>query len=138
MLLDLITSEDALVRDQPLESACASLDKKSLLQECSQLDQFRRKSENLYDRVRALFFLAAIHRYHLPKKLSGEATGSIPFSGYEDLLGRRFEKAIDTFLAGQDSQGASDAISSSLASAYHQLAFQTLADQVRKSVRTVR
>ena len=97
MLLDLITSEDASVRDQPLESACASLDKKSLLQECSQLDQFRRKSENLYDRVRALFFLAAIHRYHLPKKLSGEATGSIPFSGYEDLLGRRFEKAIDTF-----------------------------------------
>ena len=138
MLLDLITSEDASVRDQPLESACASLDKKSLLQECSQLDQFRRKSENLYDRVRALFFLAAIHRYHLPKKLSGEATGSIPFSGYEDLLERRFEKAIDTFLTGHDSQGASDAISSSLASAYHQLAFQTLADQVRKSVRTVR
>ncbi len=30
------------------------------------LDRFRRASDNLYERVRALFFLYAIHRFHLP------------------------------------------------------------------------
>ncbi|MDB4282455.1 UTP--glucose-1-phosphate uridylyltransferase, partial [Akkermansiaceae bacterium] len=138
MLLDLITSEDAATRDQALASACASLDASALLAECSELDAFRRDAASLYDRVRALFFLSAIHRYHLPEKIAAGDSGSIPFSGYEDLLGRRFEEAIDTFIDEQNEMGASDAISSALASAYHQLAFQTLADQVRKSVRTVR
>ena len=138
MLLDLITSEDAATRDQALASACASLDASGLLAECSELDAFRRDAASLYDRVRALFFLSAIHRYHLPEKIAAGDSGSIPFSGYEDLLGRRFEEAIDTFIDQQQEEGASDAISSALASAYHQLAFQTLADQVRKSVRTVR
>ncbi|MDA7932159.1 hypothetical protein N9B42_04255, partial [Akkermansiaceae bacterium] len=123
---------------QALASACASLDASALLAECSELDAFRRDAASLYDRVRALFFLSAIHRYHLPEKIAAGDSGSIPFSGYEDLLGRRFEEAIDTFIDEQNEMGASDAISSALASAYHQLAFQTLADQVRKSVRTVR
>ncbi len=51
---------------------------------------------------------------------------------------RRFEEAIDHFLAVQQAEGPSDAISSALAAAYHRLAFQTLADQVRRSVRSVR
>ena len=38
----------------------------------------------------------------------------------------------------QQAEGPSDAISSALAAAYHRLAFQTLADQVRRSVRSVR
>ncbi len=62
----------------------------------------------------------------------------IPFKGYEHLLQRRFEEAIDHFLAVQQAEGPSDAISSALAAAYHRLAFQTLADQVRRSVRSVR
>ena len=33
-----------------------------------QLDVLRRQSDNLYERVRALFFLYAIHRFHLPNK----------------------------------------------------------------------
>ena len=33
-----------------------------------QLDAFRRTSDNLYERVRALFFLYAIHRFHLPRQ----------------------------------------------------------------------
>lgn len=138
MLLDLITSADPALRDHALAEACRELDAGALLEECHQLDEFRRTAENLYDRVRAIFFLSAIHRYHLPEKLATEASGSISFPAYEDLLGRRFEEAIDLFLTEQESQGASDAICSALASAYHQLAFQTLADQVRKSVRTVR
>ncbi len=138
MLVSIITTDDPVLRDRSLAEACAELDPTALLAECQELDAFRRRSANLYHRVRAIFFLQAIYRFHLPDKLSAEATGSIPFTGYEDLLGRRFEEAIDTFLAKQTKEGPSDAICSSLAAAYHQLAFQTLADQVRKSVRTVR
>ncbi|MDB4565411.1 hypothetical protein N9Z99_02745, partial [Akkermansiaceae bacterium] len=138
MLVSLITAEDPATRDRSLAEACVSLDAKGLLQECSALDAFRRTSQNLYHRVRAIFFLQAIHRFHLPEKLPTSDTGSIPFDGYENLLGRHFEEAIEVFLRVQDREGPSDGICSALASAYHQLAFQTLADQVRKSVRTVR
>ncbi|MGC6425984.1 MAG: UTP--glucose-1-phosphate uridylyltransferase [Akkermansiaceae bacterium] len=138
MLTDLITSTDPATRDKALADACAALDPAALLQECQELDDFRRTADNLYDRVRALFFLSAIHRYHLPEKLENSESGSIPFAAYEDLLARRFEEAIESFLVAQQSEGASDALCSALAAAYHQLAFQTLADQVRKSVRTVR
>src|SRR5204863_6785358 len=106
--------------------------------ECDELERFREHSENLYERVRALFFLFAIHRFHIPEKLTSAGTGSIPFEGYEHLLNRRFEEAIDAFLAVQAAHGPSDAISSALAAAYHELGFQTLANQVRRSVRSVR
>ena len=144
-LLRIITATDPAVRNQSLEGACARLSTDELLEQCDRLDAFRRRSENLYERVRALFFLYAVHRFHLPPKL--EAAGRqrhhrsrslIPFKGYEHLLQRRFEEAIDHFLAVQQAAGASDPISSALAAAYHRLAFQTLADQVRRSVRSVR
>ena len=124
-----------------------ALSLEELLQRVRGLDDFRRRSENLYERVRALFFLYAIHRFHLPDKLRSTASrvthhvthrSLIPFKGYEHLLQRRFEEAIDQFLAVQAAEGPSDAISSALAAAYHRLAFQTLADQVRRSVRSVR
>lgn len=138
MLTDLITSPDAATRDTALATACDSLTLEQLLTEAHALDLFRRESKNLYHRVRALFFLHALHRFHLPPKLTGHAVGQIPFRGHQHLLDRRFHEAIDTFLTTQENDGPGDAISSALASAYHQLAFQTLANQVRKSVRTVR
>ncbi len=95
-------------------------------------------ADNLYHRVRALFFLSAIYRYHLPRSLPATQTGQIPFGGYEHLLSRRFVEAIDSFLQVAVGDGPSDALASALAEAYHQLGFQTLADQVRRSVRTVR
>ena len=61
-----------------------------------------------------------------------------PFKGYEDLLQRSFPEAISAFLALQAKEGPNDSISSALATAYYGLAFQTLADQVRRSVRSVR
>ena len=100
--------------------------------------RFRRTSDNLYERVRALFFLYAIHRFHLPLKPGVAPRGLIPFNGSRNLLKRRFEEAIDIFLAAQSAHGPSDAISSALAAAYRALGFQTLADQVRRSVRSVR
>jgi hypothetical protein len=144
-LIRIITAAEPAVRNQSLEGACDGLSLDELLRQCALLDEFRRRSENLYERVRALFFLYAIHRFHLPAKLESASRFThhvsrslIPFKGYEHLLQRRFEEAIDHFLAVQQAEGASDAISSALAAAYHRLGFQTLADQVRRSVRSVR
>ena len=67
-----------------------------------------------------------------------QSRGFIPFDGYSYLLLRRFEEAIDVFLKAQAAQGANESVSSALAEAYHRLGFQTLADQVRRSVRSVR
>src|SRR6266478_4917915 len=139
-LIALITATDPAVRNQSLDNICAGLSAEQLLEECSALDNFRRSCDNLYERVRALFFLYAIHRFHLPLRAPPPTPQAslIPFKGYEHLLQRRFEEAIVHFLAVQQSRGQSDAISSALAAAYHRLAFQTLADQVRRSVRSVR
>ena len=137
-LIHLITSDDPDVRNRSLESFCAGAPAETLLGECAQLDLFRRSSQNLYEQVRALFFLEAIHRYHLPGIDGVSQGGLIPFEGYEHLLQRRYEEAIDLFLASMQQHGHSDGISSALAAAYHGLAFQTLANQVRRSVRSVR
>jgi len=138
-LVSIITSTEPAARNLSLEAACAELPLEGLLRQCSALEEFRRQSDNLYERVRALFFLYALHRFHLPTRLGSTATPShIPFQGYQHLSQRRFAEAIDDFLAIQERRGPSDAISSALAAAYHRLGFQTLADQVRRSVRSVR
>ena len=67
-LVSLITSQDAAVRNRSLDEVCASAPFEQLLAECDALDAFRRESHNLYERVRALFFLYAIHRFHLPAR----------------------------------------------------------------------
>lgn len=137
-LIKIITATDPAVRNRSLDEFCRAASLETLLQECAALDDFRRTNQNLYERVRALFFLYAIYRFHLPTKPALLQGGLLPFVGYTNLLKRRFEEAIDIFLADQASHGASDGIASALAGAYHSLAFQTLADQVRRSVRSVR
>ena len=137
-LIKIITATDADVRDRALDAFCRSASLAELTAECEALDRFRRESDSLYDRVRALFFLYAIHRFHLPLKPGIQSAGLIPFDSYEGLLLRRFEEAIDGFLAVQAATGPSDGISSALSAAYHSLAFQTLANQVRLSVRSIR
>jgi galactokinase/mevalonate kinase-like predicted kinase len=137
-LLEIITSPDPKIRNQSLDTFCTKSTAAELLTACTELDAFRRRSDNLYERVRALFFLYAIHRFHLPGKLPADANGMIPFKGFEHLLQRRFEEALEQFLLVQKTSGPSDAISSALAAVYQRIAFQTLADQVRRSVRSVR
>ena len=137
-LVQIIQSEDDSVRNQSLDLICADADFDRLISDTQALDKFWRQTENLYHRVRALFFLSAIHRFHLPKYFDRSAIGNIPFGSYQHLLCRRFVEAIDSLLESQSENGASDALSSALAQSYHELAFQTLADQVRRSVRTVR
>jgi hypothetical protein len=137
-LVTVITDSAEATRNQSLEELCGALSFRELLAECAALDLFRRQSDNLYERVRALFFLYAIHRFHLPARPEIASGGRISFAGYEHLLQRRFEEAIEVFLAAQSRHGPTDAVSSALAASYHRLAFQTLADQVRRSVRSVR
>lgn len=135
-LCQIITASDPSLRNRSIDSVCEPLSTAELLAEAAALESFRHERSNLYERVRSLFFLYAIHRFHLPKRL--EATAAlIPYEGFEHLLDRRFEEAIETFLTRQETAGPSDALSSGLASAYHDLALQTLANQVRRSVRSL-
>ena len=136
--LRILTSEDPAIRNLPLDSVCDGATVDQLLAECDALDEFRRCSLNLYEKVRALFFLYAIHRFHLEKK-AGAAVGIlVPLAGTTHLLNRRFEEAIEIFLAERTARGVSAPIAGALAAAYRSLAFQTLADQVRLSVRGLR
>src|SRR4026209_1544960 len=120
-LVALITSDDPAIRDRSLDEICRAASFAELLAECEALDAFRQQSENLYERVRALFFLYAIHRFHLPTRPELKPSGRIPFNGYEHLLQRRFSEAIELFLNEQRSARPSDALSSALAAAYHRL-----------------
>jgi hypothetical protein len=135
-LVEIVTSSDAAVRDRALDAWAADRGVPALLEAAAALEAFRHGEANLYRRVRALFFLAALHRFHLPARAEFPKRGKIPFAGHARLLDRRFEEAITLFLRAQDECGPSDTLSSALAEAYHGLAFQTLADQVRATVRS--
>jgi hypothetical protein len=137
-LIDIITAADSEIRDISLDAICRKKSFGELIVECKNLNRFRKISTNLYEKVRSLFFLYAIYRFYLPLKKEINQKGLIPFTGYQHLLNRRFEEAIDSFLNISEKEALSDGICSALAVAYHRLGFQTLADQVRKSVRSVR
>lgn len=136
-LIKIITATDPELRSRALDEVCRNATAGQLLEECQALEQFRKKSTNLYENVRALFFLSSIYRYHLPFRGTKEE-GTIPFRGYEHLLDRRFEEALRSFQSAFRAQGPSAALSSALSAAYRGLGFQTLADRVRLSVRAVR
>lgn len=137
LLCSIITSPNESERNRALTTVCAALTLTQLMGEVEALEAFRHEQTNLYHRVRALFFLYALHRFILPARYDATAAMTIPYDGYVHLLNRRFEEAIHVFLAAYRVH-SSDALSSALAQTYHQLAFQTLADQVRQSVRAVR
>ncbi len=134
-LVEILTSAVPAVHHRPLAPWCRAADRVPLLVAAEELDAFRRNADNLYQRVRALLFLASIHLDHLCARRRLPARGRIPWAGHEQLLDRRFDEAIDTFLTAQREQGPNEALSSALAAAYRALAFGTLADQVRRSVR---
>ena len=56
-LVQIITGGDSQLRDSSLDAVCRELSYQELLDECRALDRLRRENENLYQRVRALFFL---------------------------------------------------------------------------------
>ena len=83
-LTGVITADDPEVRDRSLDSFCAASRRSMNCWPSAQaLDRFRRTSDNLYERVRALFFLYAIHRFHIPLPAPApHAPALIPFAGY--------------------------------------------------------
>ncbi len=136
--INVITSQDSDLRNTPIEELVRGLSASELWQTCLALDTFRRESSNLYHRVRALFFLYAICRFFLPPLLGEKPAGLIPAGVHEHLLDRRFPEAIDELLSTAGNSVPDDALCSGLAQAFYQLGLQNLADQVRRSVRSVR
>lgn len=132
-LLERITSSDPAIRNLAFETWADGQPEQELVAEAARLDAFRRESRNLYDRVRALVFLSTLHRFYLTVAASGKELA--PYTSIEHIRGRRFDQAVAELTAAQNGRGASPSLSSALAVAYRGLAFQTLADQVRQSVR---
>src|SRR5579871_301249 len=128
-LIGIITAAEPEVRNRSLDAFCRAASVAALLDEACALDRFRRESVNLYERVRAQFFLYSIHRFHLSTRAEVPAGRPVPLGALEHILNRRFNEAIDSLLGRQSSEGVSAATSSALAAAYHSLAFQTLAAQ---------
>ncbi len=137
-LLETIVGKDPKTRNRSFRSLCDPLSPQDLMAACEELDAFRRSADNLYERVRATLFLYAAYRFFLQECPSFPDTGALPYDGFRDLLGRRFEEAIDCFRASLKQKGPNAALFSALAEGYHHLAFQTLCDQVRRSVRASR
>jgi UDP-N-acetylglucosamine pyrophosphorylase len=136
VFIETITSTDTAKRNRSFFEISQKLSAKELLAALRELDHFRKSTPNLYEKVRAILFLYAGFRFFLMEAKETPAVGKISYAGFEDLLARRFEHAITTFLQELDKHGPNAALFSALADSYHQLSFQILANQVRKSVRS--
>ncbi|MFD1144057.1 UTP--glucose-1-phosphate uridylyltransferase [Larkinella insperata] len=136
VFIETITSTDPAKRDRSFYEISARVSAKELLELLRELDEFRKTTPNLYDKVRAILFLYAGFRFFLMEAAATPSTGKIPYAGFEDLLARRFEQSIATLWQEIDKQGPNAALFSGLAESYHHLSFQILAGQVRKSVRS--
>lgn len=134
--IETITSSDPVLRNRSMAELCQGVSQPELMQLFSGLDNFRKKTQNLYERVRACIFLYSGYRFFLMDAGTYPETGNIPVTGYENILKRNFEKAIYIFLSEIESHGANSSLFSCLAESYHHLTFQILADQVRRSVRS--
>jgi galactokinase/mevalonate kinase-like predicted kinase len=135
LLIEAITHSDPEVRNQSVRDLAARATVAEKLKACEDLERFRAKEQNLYERVRASLVLHAIYRYELEDEPTVRQSGVIPFDGFLDLMERRYEQAIATFRNSMNREGPNGTILSALAQAYEQVAFQNLADQVRRSVR---
>ena len=140
-LTAIITASDPEIRNRSLDAFCAGARAgRSCWPSATALDRFRRASDNLYERVRALFFLYAIHRFHIPRH-----------AGREDARALhsvcRLRQSAEAALRGSDrhvprgaggATGRARRFPARWPRPIARSAFQTLADQVRRSVRSVR
>jgi len=135
-LVETITAAEPSMRDRSVHDLVAAATTAEVLVACDDLERFRQSAENLYERVRASMFLHAIYRYRVQDAEGVVDAGLIPFDGFLDLMGRRFEQAIAAFRQATAATGPDGTLASALAQAYEQISYQTLADQVRRSVRS--
>jgi len=134
--INTITSTNPKIRNKSFHDLCKELSVSELFASFTELDKFRKTTQNLYERVRASIFLYAGYRFYLMESKNVKDHGQIPVDGYNNFLKRNYEKAISIFLAEIDNNGQNSNIFSCLAESYHQLTFQILTEQVRKSVRS--
>ncbi|MEM9884975.1 MAG: UTP--glucose-1-phosphate uridylyltransferase [Bacteroidota bacterium] len=133
-----ITSPNANIRNRSFLLNCKGKTLHQLLSDLEALEQFRKQNDNLYESVRASLLLYATYRFVVPTYPQLKSKGHIPLEGYEQMLNRGFEAAIQALRDQAKIAGLDAAIVSALAEAYHQRAFQMLAEQVRKSVRSTK
>ena len=132
-LTELISSGQPETRNLAFDHWVSGKSLAQLQEAANELEDFRRQTNSLYEKVRALVFLSSLHRFHIAPAASGSSL--IPYSSIEQIRSRHFEKAVQELLSAQQQQGSSAPLSSALGAAYRGLAFETLADQVRQSVR---
>jgi galactokinase/mevalonate kinase-like predicted kinase len=135
-LIETITASEPRLRDRSVRELARGASLAEKLLACEQLEGFRQECANLYERVRACLLLQALYRYEIQEDPSLRPTGLIPFDGFLDLMDRRYEQAIVAFRRAVRKDAPDGAVCSALAQAYDHLAFQTLSDQVRRSVRS--
>lgn len=128
-----IVAQDEQLRNRSFESLCEPLSTEALLAAMWELDEFRKQTSNLYERVRASLFLYYASRFYLANSPEVEAIGK-DVSQEREGLEQRISRLWAKLKQGQVHQP----LFSTLATCYHQLSFQALANQVRRSVRASR
>ena len=114
-LIDLISSEDADIRDQPAVELAQSMPVPELLIQLKDLEEFRLSTSNLYHRVRAAVIQHAVYRFVLQESDSLPSDGRIDEHAYKDFLNRRFEESISQWLKLSDQNGLDRTTASCLA-----------------------
>src|SRR5207248_1971554 len=105
LLIETITSPDSTIRDRSIWKLISGASTHEILGAAEDLERFRQSAENLYERVRASMMLSAIYRYSIQESPEVADTGLLPYSGFLDLMERRFEEAISAFRRAMSSQG---------------------------------
>ena len=115
LLIETITHTDPEIRDRSVRALVADSNLSEKLEACAELEDFRRNSQNLYERVRASLFLSALFRFDIQDAAAIRQAGLIPYSGFMDLMERRYEPAIASFLETMKASGPDGTIASALA-----------------------
>ena len=128
-LTELITGDQPETRNLAFDHWVSGKGLTQLQAAADELEEFRRQTNSLYEKVRALVFLSALHRFHIAPIANGSSL--IPYSAIDQIRSRHFEKAVQELLAVQQQHGSSAPLSSAIGAAYRGLAFETLADQLK-------
>jgi len=121
-LTGVITASDPETRNQSLDALCHGASLEELIEECKALDGFAARATTVSARAGTVLPVCHPSLSHPASAGGGDARAN-SFPGYVNLLKRRFEEAIDIFLAAQKADGPSAAISSALAAGYRALGF---------------
>ncbi len=118
-----IQSQDPANRDTSFEALCKDLSIEQIKSYLAELEEFRKSTENLYEKVRASIFLYAGYRFYLLDSKIIRPTGAIPVEGCKNFLERNYEKALSIFRESAGRQ-SNENLLSCLAETYHENTFQ--------------